>query len=367
MKIVYLFTSLFPWHSGCWLYRCRIPSAELKNRGHEVQGLIMGKEIVSKWLDYPDVVIFGVYGGAYGIDPFPLIKEYKKRGKKVVYDLDDDLFSINPDNPSVVDVKRKGNIKQTTELLKVADVVTTTTEVLKKRFQKFNENVAVCPNALDFSKFTKRKGGDTKLRIGYTGASSHWGDLSLVMDVLLELEKKYDFEFILQGMCGNPIEAEVYNYQMIYRQGLEPEKKYFHEAIFKTYDKYRNLKRDNRAHIPFYPPEMYPSVLGQANLDIGICPLKDNIFNQAKSCIKFYEYATTGTVTLASNVLPYNKEVGYCAKNKFRDWYRKLEKLIVDKKFREELLKKQQRFVQENRDIKEIVKIWESALCPKKS
>lgn len=358
MKIAYLLTSPFPWQSGCWLYRSRIPSVELKNRGHEVQPLILGKEIVNKWLDYPDVAIFGVYGGVYNIDPFSLIREYKKRGKKVVYDLDDDTFTVNPDNPSIVDVKKKGNIKQTTELLKVADVVTTTTEILKKRFQRFNKNVVVCPNAVDASKFTKRKGGNEKIKIGYTGAASHWGDLSLVMDVLAELQKKYDFEFILQGMCGNPLLAEVYNYQMILRQGLEPEKKHFFEATINTYNKLKDLRY---THIPFYPPEMYPAVLGLANIDIGICPLKDNEFNWAKSCVKFYEYATVGTVTLASNVLPYNKEVGYCAKNTFRDWYRKLEKLIVDEKFREKVLKKQQKFVQKNRDIKEIVKAWESA------
>lgn len=354
MKIIYFLTCLFPWKSGCWLYRCRIPQVELKARGHEIQFILPGKEMAQKWLDYPDVVVFGVYGGLYNFDIVPLMKKYKELGKKVIYDLDDDIFTINPDNPSKAQAKKQE--KKAKECLREADAITTTTKVLQKKFRKYNKNVIVCPNALDFSKFPEEEYENKKLKIGYTGAASHWGDLSLVLDVLLKLQKKHDFLFVLQGMCGRPIVAEIYNYQMILKQELEPEKKHFFEASLKTYEK---LKKLNYIHIPFYPPELYPSVLGQLNLDIGICPLKNNEFNHSKSCIKFYEYATVGTATLASKVLPYKREVGYCAKNTSSDWYNKLEKLIIDKKFRQKLLAKQQKFVREHNDIKEIIKKWE--------
>lgn len=356
MKILYLHTCAFPWNSGCWLYRCRIPSAELQKRGHEVQFISPGKIIHEDWLNYPDVVVYGVYGGIYRSDPIPSLKEFQKRGVRVVYDLDDDLFTVNPDNPSKAEVKT--TLSQTKELLRAADVVTTTTNVLKRKFQKYNKNVVVCPNSLDFSKFNKRKESGKELRIGYAGASSHWGDLSLITDILAKLQKKYNFRFVFFGMCGRPIIAEIYNYRMILRHGLEPEKNAHYEIALKTYDKIRKLKY---VHVPFYPPEMYPAVLGQLDLDIGLCSLKSNVFNEAKSCIKFYEYAITGTVSIASDVIPYNKEVGYCAKNTPKDWYDKLEKLIVDEKFRKELLKKQQKFVQKNRDVREVVKTWERA------
>ena len=357
LKILYFLNCLFPWESGCWLYRSRIPSAELQKRGHEVQFILPVKTLNKKWLDYPDVVVYGVYGGTYSFDPIPSINEFKKRGVKIVYDLDDDLFTVNPDNPCKAAVKTR--LSQAKELLRIADTVTTTTDVLKKKFRKYNKNVMICPNSLDFSKFPKRKGSGREFRIGYSGAASHWGDLSLVIDVLTELQKKYDFRFILQGMSGRPIIADIYNYRMILRQGLQPEKKQFYEVALKVFDKIRKLKY---VHIPFYPPEMYPSILAPLDLDIGICPLKSNVFNEAKSCQKFYEYATTGTVTISSDVLPYNKEVGYYAKNTFKDWYRKLEKLIVNKKFRDNLLKKQQEFVFKKRDIKEVAKLWEKAL-----
>jgi len=356
MNILYLLTCMPFWKSGCWLYRCKIPQVELIKRGHDVRFIPPFKEITADWLKWADTVVYGVYGGMYKIDVLPSIEKFKKLGKKVVYDLDDDVFTANPDNPSKSQVKE--NEKQVKQLLKAADLVTTTTKVLAKKFHKYNKNVVVCPNSVDPSRFTKRKGGNKQLRIGFTGAASHWGDLSLVMDVLFELQKKYDFIFVLQGMCGSPLISEVYNYQMVLKLGIEPEKRKYYESAIKTYDKLKKLKYH---HEPFYSPALYPSVLGQCNLDIGICPLKDNTFNHSKSCIKFYEYATTGTATLASKVLPYKKEVGYCAKNTFKDWYNKLEKLIVDEKFREKLLKRQQKFVQKHRDVKDIVKLWESA------
>ena len=357
MKILYFYTCLYPWNSGCWLYRSRIPSAELQKRGHEIKFIVPQEEIKASWLNYPDVVIFGVYGGAYLIDPIPIVKEFQRRGKKVVYDLDDDVFSVNPDNASKPEVEKTTN--QVKELLKIADVVTTTTDVLKKRFLKYNKNVMVVPNALDFSKFSERPHKSRELRIGYTGASSHWGDMTLILNVLNKLQKKYDFKFVLQGMCGRPLIAEIYNYRMLLRQNLEPEKNEYYKQALETFEMIRSL---NYVHIPFYPPEMYPATLGQLDIDIGLTPLKDNKFNRAKSCIKFYEYAATGTTTISSNVLPYKKEVNYLANNTEKDWYNKIEKLIVDKKFRDKILEKQRKWVFKNRDIKNVAKLWEKAL-----
>ena len=104
---------------------------------------------------------------------------------------------------------------------------------------------------------------------------------------------------------------------------------------------------------------MFPQKLAQLDFDIGLCPLEDIEFNRSKSCIKFYEYASVGTVTLASNVLPYKKEVNFLANNNYKDWYKKIEMLIRDKELREKLLKDQQKFVFENRDMEKIGKLYE--------
>ena len=353
MRIVYFLTSPEEYKSGVWFYRNVVPGRILREIGHEVKMVVLGEKIDEGWYTYPDVAVFK---STYTFDPIPLIRKLKKNKKRVVYDIDDDFEAVNPDNPVASAVKVK--IDFVRNMLREADVVTTTTEVLKKRIQKYNKNVVVCPNALDFTEFRERRREDGILKIGYTAGASHWGDLEMVIDVLLELQKKYPFRFILQGMTGQPLIGEIYGYQYYLIHGFVPEKKEYFVSALKTFEK---LKRLDYLHIPWYPPVLYPEILKGLDIDIGICPLKNNRFNQAKSCIKFYEFVATGSAVLASDVLPYKKEVNYRAKNTFKDWYKKLERLIVDEEFREKIASEQWKWVEENRNIREVIKTWEKA------
>jgi glycosyltransferase involved in cell wall biosynthesis len=241
-------------------------------------------------------------------------------------------------------------------MIKAADVVTTTTDVLAKRVKKYNKNVKIVPNSLDFNRFKRREGNHERLRIGYTGGSTHWEDLGIVLDVIKDLQDKYDFDFLVQGMCGTPLVGEMYNYKFIESEGLQPEKRSYYLPALETFEKLRKIKY---SHIPFYPPELYPDILRTLDIDIGIAPLKDNQFNKAKSCIKMYEYAAVGAAVLTSDVLPYSKENKYTAKNTYKDWYKKLERLIKDEDFRDKVWKKQYDFVEKNVDVSKVVDKWE--------
>jgi hypothetical protein len=133
------------------------------------------------------------------------------------------------------------------------------------------------------------------------------------------------------------------------------------KSILKFYDGVKSLKM---IHKPFCPPEIHPMILGSLDLDIGIAPLTDTKFNRAKSSLKFYEYAATGTVTLASDIPPYKGECNYTAKNTYKDWYKKLEKLIVDREFRNKLQIKQSEWVKKHNSLEAIALLWEKA-CQK--
>jgi len=354
MKIVYFQSGSEDFRCGVWFYRQIIPAKALRKRGHEIKMAVLTNRIDEWWYKFPDVVIFR---NVYLFDPVSAMRELKRRGKRIVYDIDDDFWTINPDNPAAKTAKEK--VEQITALLKEADIVTTTTEVLKQRLSKFNKNIAIVPNALDFTEFCERPKNEGLLKVGYTGGASHWGDLEMVANVIGELQKKYKFKFVLQGITGDPLINEIYTYRYYLGQGLQPEKNEFYEAAMRTFEKLRRL---NYIHIPWYHPELYPPILVGMDWDIGLCPLKDNSFNQAKSCVKFYEYAAVGTTCLASDVLPYKNEVNYRAKNTFKDWYKKLEKLIKDEKFREKITEKQWEFVEKNRNIEEVILQWEKIL-----
>jgi len=360
MKIINFLTSLHEFRSGCWFYRTQMPSEALIKRGHEIKNLVIGPKFDISSLELSSIPDIAIFRGTYPFDPTSIMKKLKKIDTKVIYNVDDDYLTLNAGNP--FQKESKAVMHQYIACAKAADVVIVSTEVLKKRLRKYNKNVQLAPNSLSFQRFHNRQGGNKRLRIGYTGASSHWEDLGIVLDALKSLQDKYDFEFFVQGMCGTPLIGEIYTYKYILRENIEPEKRGYYTSALKMFDKLREMKY---VHIPFYPPELYPEILKNSNIDIGIAPLKDNEFNQAKSCIKFYEYASTGTVTLASKVLPYSKEVGYCAKNNTKDWYNKLEKLIKDEKFRHQLLEKQQDFVRKHADLDKVVKVWEKIFMEK--
>lgn len=345
------------WKHGIWFHRIQTPSDALMSRGHAIKQLAMGMYFSEDQLNWADVVVFGrTYPQQY--DPIKWMKEFKKRGKRVLYDMDDDFWQVAKHNPSVM---TSNALKDQYEgMIRVADAILTPSKVLAKKFKKyFKKPVYICPNGVSDLVYQERIRKHTgELVIGYMGAASHWEDLKVIGEAIAKLSEKYDFIFAIYGLVGEPLEAAMYAYRKILKQNLQPEKTDYLKSAVEFGDM---LKGVVVKHIPFMPPELHPAVLSNCDFDIGLAPLVDNEFNRGKSCIKFYEYASVGTVTLASDVLPYKDEVNYRAKNTVKDWYNKLEKLIKDEKFRNKLLDSQQKWVKENRSLEKIAIEWEKA------
>jgi len=355
-KILFVTDSIECWRHGIWFHRQKIPGNALSNRGHAIKQASMGIEFSKELLEWPDTVIFGrTYASHF--DPVKWMREYKKLGKRVLYDMDDDFWQVAKDNPSV---NLSNAYKDQYEgMIKEADAIITPSTVLAKKFKKyFKKQIFICPNGIDYNMYQPRPKKSSELVIGYMGAASHWKDLQLIGKVLSELGKKHNFIFSIYGLVGEPLEAAIYTYDNIIRYGLQPEKNGYFKSALDFYDQLKYLKM---FHTPFMPPELHPTVLGRCDFDIGLAPLEDTEFNRGKSCVKYYEYASVGTVTLSSDVMPYSDEVSYRAKNTFKDWYNKLEKLIVDVEFRNKLLKQQQDWVKKNRSTDAIGIMWEKA------
>ena len=358
-KILFIQDSQMSWQSGIWFHRTHLPTIGLQKRGHDVKAVALGGQLDQALIDWPDTVIFGrTYHP--NLDPVNKLKMFKQAGARILYDIDDDLWAVNPENPSVL--VSNAFKDQYEEMIRECDAVCTPSPELAKKIKRFvkGKEVHICPNAVTSQYYTDRVGGDSVLNIGYAGAASHWRDLDLIVEPILELAKKYDFIFTLVGIVGGPLSSEMYAYNRIVSSGLQPEKEAYYKSALEFYKKISTL--GNRfVHIPFHMPEQYPWALRASNLDIGLAPLAENEFNSGKSNIKYYEYAGVGTVTLASKTAPYTEEVNYLAKNSFKDWYKKLERLIVDEKFRKELLAKQQKWVWDNRDVAKTGLRWELA------
>jgi glycosyltransferase involved in cell wall biosynthesis len=285
------------------------------------------------------------------------MREYKKRGKRILYDMDDDYWNVAKDNPSVLTSSAMKD--QYEGQIREADAIITPSEYLAKKFKKyFKKPVFIAPNGTTDEIYHERPHNNNGLTIGYMGAASHWNDLALVGEVISELSKKHDFTFMIYGLTGEPLEAAMYGYKKTLDLNLMPEKNEYFKSAIRFGQQLENVKT---LHVPFMPPELHPRTLSSCDFDIGLAPLVDNEFNRGKSCIKYYEYATVGAVTLASDVLPYSSEVNYLAKNTAKDWTKKLERLIVDVPFREKLMQQQRDWVKKNRSFEAIGLQWELA------
>ena len=347
--------------SGIHYHRTLVPLKSLRSRGHSTREVAIGQSIPDEFMEYPSVVKFGRIYPEWS-KPIELMKAYQKQGKRCIYDIDDDFWYVDPSNPS----SGVSNVfKDMYEgLMKQADAITTPSPVLAKKMRKLvgkKKPIYICNNGIDTEDYVERPHKNEQLVVGYMGASSHWKDLKIVLPAIKKLQENYDFLFVIQGLTSVPLESDIYESRKALQLGLLPEKKEYLKEVCAIGDMLESI---NLMHIPFYTPEVHPYILSRANFDIGIAPLEDTEFNNSKSCIKFYEYAAVGTPTLASDVLPYKTEVKYLAKNTTEDWYKKLEKLIVDDKFREKLAKDQQKWVLENRSLANVALEWEQA-CQK--
>lgn len=358
-KIMMITDSVNCWQHGIWWHRQQTPAEALSKRGHAVKQVAIGSTFSEQLLSFPDVVIFGrTY--AQGLEPIKWLREFKKRGAKILYDMDDDFWEVAKDNPSTLVSNALKD--QYEELIKEADAVITPSKVLAEKFKKhFKKKIFICPNGINYDIYRERPHENQKLTIGYMGAASHWKDLTLIGRVIDALSAKYDFIFTIYGLTGDALEAAMYAYQKILSNNTQPEKNEYFKAALEFATQLKNVRT---LHVPFMPPELHPIVLSRVDFDIGLAPLEDTKFNNGKSCIKFYEYAAVGTVTVASDVEPYKPEVNYRAKNTFKDWYNKLEKLIIDEKFRKKILKEQMEYVSKNRNLDAIGTLWELA-CQK--
>lgn len=357
MKILFVTDSPDCWRHGIWFHRQQTPADALSFRGHAIKQVSMGMEFPKELLEWPDTVIFGRTYPTH-FTPIKWMKEYKKLGKRVLYDMDDDFWQVAKDNPSVLTSSAMKD--QYEGMIKEADAIITPSTVLMKKFKKLigKKPIFLCPNGVSPEVYTERPHQNKPLTIGYMGASSHWKDLQIIGEALAQLSSKYEFDFAIYGLVGEPLEAAMYAYRRILRDNLAPEKNPYYKSALDFHDQIKNMRV---YHIPFMPPELHPTVLSRADFDIGLAPLEDTEFNRGKSCIKFYEYASTGVVTLASDVLPYSEDVTYRAKNTVKDWYNKIEKLIVDEPFRLKLLTQQQDWVRKNRSYEAIGLLWEKA------
>ncbi|HLW77571.1 MAG TPA: hypothetical protein VKS01_11315 [Bryobacteraceae bacterium] len=332
-------------NSGCYKWRSAIPMKYLERLGHTVQLLSDDSSAHTA----PDVMVFFRVHFEKAIK---IADWCKSRNIPIVFDTDDALELVPPQNLNFAALQPRLPIYH--HLLRAADLVTTTTPALADHLRAANPNVMVLPNSVDPEEWTPREHSG-ELRIGWSGSPTHFADLNLALDAVRDLQKRYPFTFVLQGLCMEKTMDELWE-----NLKKQTSKKFFDSPLGRSIKHFRE-KLDGLKY------EFHPSVavheharrVCDLRLDIGIAPLADDRFNRNKSCIKFYEYAMAGALTVASQVTPYAEEVSLTAKNNRDSWKYKLESAINGD--RDALWSAQRDWVMEHRNMQANVALWESA------
>jgi glycosyltransferase involved in cell wall biosynthesis len=326
-------------YGGIGYYRTIKPSQQIK--GHEVR--VIGKEILhfGNTLEEQWDNVFKEYD-VYWISYFSndtagaaMIYYAQKHKKKIVIDVDDNYLDV-PESNEMYDKfkKTKKDRAYLSTILSFADVITVSTEPLKEKLYNhfkmvhgMEKKIVVIPNMNDIKDwdFIPAPKHEDKVVIGYTGSNSHMDDLKMVMPSIATIMKKYPNVY-LEVLGAIP---------------KDKIKEYFGGAGF---------NQDCLMRINMLPAtatfKEYPEYLSEQKWDIGICPLVDSAFTRAKSHIKWLEYSMYKIPVVASRVYPYFMELkgkqtiedgvtGFLCKPK--DWVATLERLIENKKLREEI------------------------------
>lgn len=274
---------------------------------------------------------------------FKFIKTCRKFGKIIVVDYDDDPFNTSPLNPYYQfigteevefvwpDGKRemlwsKNPMEHGGRLLDIetnirrrdlfrasfknADMVSTTTDILRSKLATINPNTVVLPNLVDFEQYPVVEHKKKRIRVGWQGGASHYEDLYMVAPAIKKLLKKYDnVDFVFWG-------------------------------DLRMYGLFRDIPMERVECHQWVKQIVYPYKLACLNLDIGLCPVVDNEFNRNKSAIKWMEYSVVKAATVASNIPPYSAVIEDGQTGLLVDengWFDAMEKLVLDNDKREKL------------------------------
>lgn len=277
-------------------------------------------------------------------ESFYMLERLKRVGKRIVYDIDDDLFNITPDNPAYNTITRDDQLAAA-HAMRLADVVTTTTSELQRRLTGILDGVSpvVVPNAWDCDDGWSEEIGspDGVKRIIWSGGASHGADWEECFDAVRQvMRSRGDVRLMILGYLPSCVERSV----------NEPE--------FKGRIEFCG----------FRSPQTYYEMIHHVRADVGLAPLRETDFNAAKSPIKYLEYSLMGVPTVASDWLPYSPVIedkvnGRLVPNDRHEWMRAIEFLLDRPNKAKEMVKKARERCAHEFNLRRIVKMWEEILC----
>jgi O-antigen biosynthesis protein len=317
MKILGLVGS----QGGCAFYRLMTPFIALNKLGHDCR-------VTNRFFDnFHDVTGFDpeiIY--CQRTDNPDLLDKLTKLNKPIIYDIDDNFINIPPFNPNY---GLKETMPKIESYFNSSKLITVSTKELSNLYSKYNKPIHVIPNTIpdDWADLPiNNRINSDDVYIGWSGSSSHVGDLDIIKKPLLKLKKKYSFKLVFFG--------------------------------------YKPLWFDEFSS--FYVPPVnvvnYMQTLKRVPFSIALAPIVTNKFNECKSSIKVFEYGMCKLPVVATNFGPYKSFDNNSVKkvdNTVESWYDAIEEFINNKNLRVSYGNNLFESVKEHNTISKGVELWE--------
>ncbi|MDT2886213.1 rhamnan synthesis F family protein [Lactococcus lactis] len=298
----------------CTRYRVINKAEQLRSFSHEVW-TVNASDFQMGYAEYASQII--IYRTPYSEQFKKLVELAHKYNKPVFYDIDDLVYDTSyTDQLEYVKTLGKqekeaydSGVRSYGKLMKLCDAFITSTTDLKNELSKLGKPVYLNRNLaseelISISKqaITKNIKDKKKIKIGYfSGSITHNENFDLIRSTILKILKEFpQTELHLVGHLTIPDEMKNYKKQLI-----------VHDFLDWT---------------------LLPSLV--AEMDINLAPLVDNVFNRAKSEIKWLEAALVGVTTVASDIGSFseiitNETTGVLVADGM--WYEQLKDLIDNK------------------------------------
>jgi glycosyltransferase involved in cell wall biosynthesis len=274
---------------ACAQLRLRLPFARLKS-DFDFVWMTGIHDVDIKLLESADLVIIQRFFPAANTDV--LMECIYASGKPVVYELDDLLFDVPPENPHYNFTQARKHLF--TNALSRVNAVVVTTNRLAEQVRQYANEAYVLHNLVDPDLFHGSVPAAKEfVTIGLAGSTTHDADFALLDEALEKVIEKYHGKVLLIFMGTLPkrwtdrVAVELHSFEPDY--------------------------------------EVYASRISALGLDIALVPLLNNSFNQVKSNIKWLEYSACGIAGIYSNTEPYcsvrNHETGILVENSTEAWF----------------------------------------------
>lgn len=262
----------------------------------------------------------------------------KSKGKKVLYELDDNYFTIDIRSELGRYHRYPGRLYVVRQFLELSDLVHVYSNPLLEIASKYNASVKKINSYFDFSLIQNKKRDSLgkKIKIVYATSRQENDELIKTFDEALKrIVEKY----------GEKIEIYVF--------GSIPSK-------LKKYNIVKQLPyiKDYNKFVQFFYEQSF---------DIGLAPLIDDIFHRSKTNNKFREYGACGIAGVYSNIDVYTDCIedgttGLIVNNTVDEWEVAVERLVCDDELRKQISTNAKEVVMDHYSFDHAINTWQNSI-----